>query len=114
MIFINDGVYGSFNCKFYDHVHPMGFPLLPALDEGQKKWATTIWGPTCDGLDQVEELTFMREVDVGEWLCYPNMGAYTSAAGSEFNGFPRPKSFYFIGQHCRDILRQAGDDRNSG
>ena len=26
----------------------------------------------------------------GDWLLFPNMGAYTSVTSSEFNGFPRP------------------------
>ena len=27
---------------------------------------------------------------MGDWLWFPNMGAYTSVTASEFNGFPRP------------------------
>jgi ornithine decarboxylase len=32
----------------------------------------------------------MEELEVGDWLWFPNMGAYTSVTASEFNGFPRP------------------------
>ncbi|VDM78354.1 unnamed protein product [Strongylus vulgaris] len=28
MYYINDGVYGSFNCILFDHVHPEGMPLF--------------------------------------------------------------------------------------
>jgi len=31
-------------------------------------------------------------MDVGDWLYFPMMGAYTSATASEFNGFPKPES----------------------
>jgi hypothetical protein len=32
----------------------------------------------------------MEELFVGDWLWFPNMGAYTRATASEFNGFPTP------------------------
>jgi hypothetical protein len=32
----------------------------------------------------------MEELEVGDWLYFPLMGAYTSATASEFNGFPKP------------------------
>ena len=36
----------------------------------------------------------MPELEVGDWLYFLNMGAYTRAAGSNFNGFNLPKVFY--------------------
>ena len=33
-------------------------------------------------------------VQVDEWLVFRNMGAYTTAACSTFNGFSKPKPFY--------------------
>jgi hypothetical protein len=35
----------------------------------------------------------MEELEVGDWLWFPNMGAYTRATASEFNGFPSPPVF---------------------
>jgi hypothetical protein len=32
----------------------------------------------------------MEELEVGDWLWFPHMGAYTSVTASEFNGFPAP------------------------
>jgi ornithine decarboxylase len=32
----------------------------------------------------------MEDLEIGDWLWFPNMGAYTSVTASEFNGFPRP------------------------
>jgi hypothetical protein len=32
----------------------------------------------------------MEDLEVGDWLWFPNMGAYTSVTASEFNGFPKP------------------------
>ena len=38
----------------------------------------------------------MPMLDVGDWVYFQNMGAYTLAAGSTFNGMPRPNVVYFI------------------
>jgi hypothetical protein len=35
----------------------------------------------------------MEELEVGDWLWFPAMGAYTRATASEFNGFPVPPIF---------------------
>lgn len=31
-----------------------------------------------------------EELMEGDWLWFPNMGAYTTVTSTEFNGFPRP------------------------
>jgi ornithine decarboxylase len=51
---------------------------------------STIFGPTCDSLDTLVEDVHIRELHYGEWLCFDNMGAYTTAAASTFNGVPLP------------------------
>uniref|UniRef100_A0A183BIN2 Orn_DAP_Arg_deC domain-containing protein n=1 Tax=Globodera pallida TaxID=36090 RepID=A0A183BIN2_GLOPA len=106
VVYINDGVYGSFNCILFDHFQPRGHPLFEtshaveysAGAETKLLFPTIIWGQTCDGLDQVEAQTEMRKMNVGEWLYYENMGAYTSVAASNFNGFSVPNSFYAISE----------------
>jgi hypothetical protein len=35
----------------------------------------------------------MEELEVGDWLWFPHMGAYTTVTASEFNGFPKPPVF---------------------
>ncbi|CAJ0939696.1 unnamed protein product, partial [Mesorhabditis belari] len=96
MYYLNDGVYGSFNCILFDHVHPKGHPLRPK--EGAEAVMSTIWGPTCDSLDQIEDKKMMEEMSTGDWIVYPEMGAYTSAASTTFNGFQRPIAIYAISQ----------------
>ncbi|CAL1574662.1 unnamed protein product [Knipowitschia caucasica] len=95
MYYVNDGVYGSFNCILYDHAHCL--PLLhkrPKSDE--PLYPCSIWGPTCDGLDRIVEQCTMPDLQVGDWLVFENMGAYTVAAASTFNGFQRPDIYYVI------------------
>ena len=90
MYYINDGVYGSFNCMLYDHAE-----VTPQLLEshGGPLHTSSIWGPTCDGLDRIAANAQLPVLDVGDWFVFEDMGAYTLAAAGTFNGFPVPKVF---------------------
>lgn len=61
-----------------------------------KYYSTSIWGPTCDGLDRIVERCDLPEMHVGDWMLFENMGAYTVAAASTFNGFQRPTIYYVM------------------
>ncbi|PIA35539.1 hypothetical protein AQUCO_03500119v1 [Aquilegia coerulea] len=90
---INDGIYGSMNCILYDHATVMATPLACSSNRanptcrGMKTYASTVFGPTCDALDTLLTGFQLPELQVNDWLVFPNMGAYTASAGSNFNGF---------------------------
>lgn len=93
MYYLNDGVYGALNCIMYDHQTPV--PVLlrePAKDAPLQH--CSIWGPTCDGLDCITKSCMLPETQIGDWIIFEDMGAYTLAAGSCFNGFQRPSHIY--------------------
>lgn len=96
MYYINDGVYGSFNCLLYDHaeVEPLLVDEFEYADE--PRFTSSIWGPTCDGLDCIKENYPMPDMDTGEWIVFRDMGAYTGCAASNFNGMPKPRCYYYI------------------
>ncbi|EGD81282.1 ornithine decarboxylase [Salpingoeca rosetta] len=95
MLYVNDGVYGSFNCILFDHAVVRGEVLLSRCDVQRAPPLTcSIWGPTCDSMDCIEKRASLPELEVGDWLFYPDMGAYTSCAASTFNGFDKPMQFY--------------------
>jgi hypothetical protein len=52
---------------------------------------SSLWGPTCDGLDQVVEKALLPVMSVGDWIIFEDMGAYTLPVASPFNGFPVPE-----------------------
>lgn len=104
MYYINDGVYGSFNCILYDHVHPVGAPLKTTNPAPLTYYPSAVWGPTCDSLDLVQPNVQLPEMLEGQWMVFENMGAYTFAAGSEFNGFPRPTCCYIVSENDSPIL----------
>ncbi|XP_058090864.1 ornithine decarboxylase 1B, chloroplastic-like [Magnolia sinica] len=90
---INDGIYGSMNCILYDHATVTALPLACTSNRtnptcrGLRTYASTVFGPTCDALDTVMVGHQLPELVVNDWLVFPNMGAYTASAGSNFNGF---------------------------
>ncbi|MCL4137594.1 UNVERIFIED_CONTAM: hypothetical protein GTU68_021673 [Idotea baltica] len=96
MYYINDGIYGSMNCVLYDHqaVFPEVLDLDPPNSNEERPdpplYRCSIWGPTCDSLDQVVQEAHLKEVDVGDWIVFRDMGAYTISAAGTFNGFPVP------------------------
>jgi ornithine decarboxylase len=84
--YLNDGIYGSFNCIGYDHQTPELIPLLPR-DADDKVYNSTFFGPTCDSLDCIYKNIPFHELNVGEWLYVRNFGSYTLSPSSSFNGF---------------------------
>lgn len=88
MYYVNDGVYGSFNSLMYDHAHVE--VEVPRAYPAGHQFTSSVWGPTCDGLDCILEECKLPELDIGQWLFFQDMGAYTMCAGSTFNGMPRP------------------------
>ena len=84
--YLNDGIYGSFNCINYDHQTPELIPLIKNKDN-LIKYNSTFFGPTCDSMDCIYKDIQYQELNVGDWLYVSNFGSYTIAPSSSFNGF---------------------------
>lgn len=103
MYYINDGVYGSFNCILFDHQSVTPYPLCLNgsfhISASAPLKASSVWGPTCDSIDCVCPLTQLPSgLAVGDWLAFENMGAYTICAASQFNGFEVSNVVYTSGE----------------
>jgi ornithine decarboxylase len=105
MYYINDGVYGSFNCLLYDHATVD--VKVPPFYVPSELHRASIWGPTCDGIDCISKKTWLPEMDIGQWLIFEDMGAYTCAASSTFNGFSRPEMMYVAPLDCGIVQVQS-------
>jgi ornithine decarboxylase len=90
--YINDGVYGSFNCKFFDHYVPKAKVL--GRENTAAVFPSTMFGPTCDALDCIYKREMLPILNIGDWIYFNEMGAYTTAAASAFNGFTLTKLVY--------------------
>jgi ornithine decarboxylase len=86
---IDESLYGHFSCIAFDHQKPAWFRVAGEDYAKRPVSDSTLFGRTCDSLDVIAKGP-MEELNVGDWLYFPLMGAYTSATASEFNGFPKP------------------------
>ena len=90
--FVNDGIYTTFQNVFFNDIDPL--PEL--LDEGERvQKICDIWGPTCCGLDLIKRNYTFSELEEGDLLLWPNMGAYTISCATNFSGFEKPTVYYF-------------------
>jgi ornithine decarboxylase len=97
MVYLNDGLYGNFSSIMFDHQNPIAQVLrrghcsyfdTVAAQESADGIEYSIWGPTCDGIDRIaESIHFDHTLNVGDWLYFENMGAYTKCSATRFNGF---------------------------
>jgi ornithine decarboxylase len=78
-LYINDGVYGSFNCVVFDHAVVVPRVLVRKTCEvnTDETIPTKIFGPTCDSIDVVLSSYELPAMNIGDWLFFDDMGAYT-------------------------------------
>ena len=65
MYYLNDGVYGSFNCILFDHHNPLAYALKGSGDNkgsGDELFECSVWGPTCDSLDCITKSVKLPKV----------------------------------------------------
>ena len=91
--YLSEGVYGSFNNTVFDHASII---LLPFNERNEKQYECTVYGPTCDSIDKVSSNCKLPDLSIGEVIYIENMGAYTIAASSNFNGFMQTECKYII------------------
>ncbi len=91
--YINDGVYHTFSGVIFDHCHYH----MKSFKRGPTQ-ICSVFGPTCDALDVVsmaEELP--GDLQLGDLLYSEQIGAYSHASSTYFNGFP-PATVVHINQ----------------
>ena len=84
---INDGVYHTFSGVVYDH----WIPNFSAFKEGDKEICAVV-GPTCDSFDKITlSVELPGNLEIGDYLYTENIGAYSTASSTKFNGFDGAK-----------------------
>ncbi|KAL7498813.1 hypothetical protein ACHAWT_006670 [Skeletonema menzelii] len=143
--YINDGVYGAFNNLLFDHatvrprklrdaispghsvvevIHGEGENALRTIEvveepdhpQDENLYSSTVFGPTCDSMDVLSRGVLLPKMSIGDWMYFQNMGAYTSAAASTFNGFPTTEKFYVCSvkpQHFTRLVTRGRVDVKS-
>jgi len=91
--YLNDGVYGAFNCIYFDHAVP---DICPFNERAGQLFTSKIFGPTCDSIDKIAESVQLPDLAIGEWVYVENFGAYSSASSTTFNGFSQTQNIYIL------------------
>jgi ornithine decarboxylase len=84
--YIDDGVYHTFSGVIFDHCTYH----LKSFKRGTTE-ICAVFGPTCDALDTISLAEQLPELEIGEYLYSENIGAYSAASSTHFNGFPPAK-----------------------
>ncbi|MDD3906190.1 MAG: type III PLP-dependent enzyme [Candidatus Omnitrophica bacterium] len=84
--YIDDGIYHTFSGILFDHCT---YPLK-AFKDGETK-VSAVFGPTCDALDTISIAEELPELEIGDLVYAENIGAYSIASSTYFNGFPPAK-----------------------
>jgi ornithine decarboxylase len=81
--YVNDGVYHTFSGVIFDHCQY----TLKSFKNGPTQ-ICSVFGPTCDALDTISLAEELPDLDLGDFIYAPNIGAYAAASSTHFNGFP--------------------------
>jgi len=84
--YLDDGVYHTFSGIIFDHCqyHLKAFKKAPTE-------ICSVFGPTCDALDAISLAEELPELALGDYVYSQNIGAYSRASSTWFNGFPPAK-----------------------
>lgn len=131
--YLNDGIYGSFRFyEFYNRFretvpyvlrHKSQSPHIttafgaihpetetPKLTSSNMKYDSTFWGPTCDSSDCIVDRCRFERLELGDWVVFEEMGFYTTACATTFNGIPAPEMVYAIQERYVDRLTMSEND----
>jgi ornithine decarboxylase len=85
---INDGVYHTFSGTVYDH----WVPNFTAFKDTGEHEVCTVVGQTCDSFDKItQSVQLPGNLEIGDQLYTINIGAYSIASSTRFNGFDGAK-----------------------
>ncbi|GIX83471.1 antizyme inhibitor 2 [Caerostris extrusa] len=99
--FLNDSFYGSF-FEHHDIYHVKPVPVLAASEMKQRpKYKSRVWGQTCCSEDIVEDECVLPDMEDGELIQWPNMGAYGKGVSSTFTIVPSPADRYVFIQNSK-------------
>ena len=84
--YIDDSVYHTFSGIIFDHCQYH----LKSFRKGKAE-VSAVFGQTCDGLDVISQSELLPELEIEDLVCSENIGAYSNASATWFNGFPPAK-----------------------
>ena len=94
-LYLNDGIYGSFDEQrfaSFDEDYPPSAITLDAKGKaktpGGERRPFRVFGPTCDSADKLPRPLMLPDgINTGDFILFGAMGAYTVSSRSNFNGY---------------------------
>ncbi|MCR5346761.1 MAG: type III PLP-dependent enzyme [Fretibacterium sp.] len=80
---LNEGIYGAFSGILFDH---WTYPIT-CFASGDRI-PSIVAGPSCDGIDVLYRDIPLPRLEVGDPVLFTDIGAYSTASATHFNGFP--------------------------
>jgi ornithine decarboxylase len=87
--YIDDSVYHTYSGIIFDHCQYR----LKAFKRGTTG-ICTIFGQTCDGMDTIAQSEELPELEIDDLIYSEDIGAYSSASSTWFNGFAPAKAVH--------------------
>jgi ornithine decarboxylase len=84
--YVDDSVYHTFSGIIFDHCQYH----LKAFKKGKAE-VCAVFGQTCDALDTISLSETLPELEIEDLVYSENIGAYSSASATRFNGFAPAK-----------------------
>ncbi|XP_065506607.1 antizyme inhibitor 2 isoform X4 [Caloenas nicobarica] len=116
---LSDGIYGTFSCLLFDSPCPR--PQLHKKPSPGHPWhSSSLQGPPGHAEDGIAEGLELPELQVGDWLIFEDMGAYSIATSSPLGERPQPQITYAMSRLAWKTIQlfqgkppQSEDDRES-
>jgi ornithine decarboxylase len=88
-LYLNDGMYGAFwELRFKAHLEYPARSYRGSSPLAGEKKAFRLFGPTCDSTDNMPAAVYLpADIDVGDYIEFGTMGAYSLSGRTRFNGF---------------------------
>lgn len=108
LYYLSDGVFGSFVGKLLGNIIPSPTVHKMSLSADEPVFSSSLWGPSCDALDQVVEHCLLPELSVGDWLIFKNMGASGHEETAVISGAEKPAVYYTISESSWFEMQEVG------
>ncbi|XP_013408883.1 ornithine decarboxylase isoform X3 [Lingula anatina] len=100
--YLNDGMHGAFLFTMPSYVERLNAEFYVFKEKDKMPvYQSTLWGPTLSPTDLLVQNILLPELDIGDWLYVPNMGAYTTVLATSFNGIARPELFCLVSDEIK-------------
>ncbi len=95
-LYINDGIFHSMNEPAAVGIRHPARMIRPDGPGARHLAEFTIYGPTCDSTDVIPHtMALPADIGEGDWIEFGQMGAYSNAMSTRFNGF-HPDTFVTV------------------